>query len=431
MCTKESYILKRPLDKFGKIGQKALNLSIKWQLIVIYGLLIGGLTVFSCLLVYSEVSDSNQHQVDVVGKVISQQTASAAGNMLVTGDRLSLTALLNQLVHNPYILEAAIYTIDSRRVGYAKSDDISEKRKGAHYSAPIQYQDVIAGYVNLTLNSQLLTQKPQEVVKGVIILSLLVFGGGLVLLFLYSDMLSNKLFLAERQLAVILPELPLPEGLPKSEVERLSLLIEQQLVEKNKQEAADKAGKVEEVVALLCIRAKNFGRLQQLLAPRDLLNIIRQQQEIAEEAANLYNAELYYSSEGNGYIQFSSKNSDSFAKDAVSCGMLISALSQRSQEQSAAKAQIGIGLCLADQMPEQPESQHPALTDCAEAQALMLASLPEPDGLHILKKQLSWLPENSVGVEVSDHGDDIVLVTEISPEMAALVENQTSTLSAR
>ena len=426
--------MKLPLNRTGKILQKALNFPLKLQLMIIYGVFIGGLTLFSCLLINAEISESNQHQADVIGDLMSRQTASAAGNMLVTGDRLSLSVLLNQLVRNPYISQASIYTIDDRRMGHAESKGVSgSAQEGPAYSAPISYQDVIAGYVRLSLNQKLLTQKPREAVRAIVILSVLLLLSGLVLLFFYGEKLGKRLLRTERQLVSILPEpSQLADPLPKCEITRLATLVEHQLTEKNKKAAENEDDKpTEEVTAVICVRAKNMARLQQLLAPRELMDIIRLQLDIATEAAEIYGGELNYSPEGNGYIRFSSIRSDNFVMDALSCGLLIESLSQRMQEQSIAKIQTGIGFSLTDQLPEQSESNHPALTDNAASQSLMLASLPEPDGLHMLRKQLSWLPADITGIQVSEHGDDIVLISEISEAAAEAIEQEANALEAQ
>ena len=239
-----------------------------------------------------------------------------------------------------------------------------------------------------------------------------------------------KLLLIERQLHSILPlqsTVPVPSG----EIDRIATLVEHQLTEKYKnQDEEEPEQPSEEMAAILSIRAKNISRLQQLLAPQDLMEIIRLQMDIAAEAASLYEGTLSYSPEGNGYIRFSSTDSDNFAMDALCCGLLIEKLSQRATEQSIAKVQMGIGLCFSDQVSEFPEEQHPALEDSAASQALMLASLPEPDGLHMLRKQLSWLPSDITEIEVSDHGDDIIFISDISQPEAEEVEKQAKSLEA-
>ncbi|MDP0589445.1 MAG: hypothetical protein QS748_09755 [Candidatus Endonucleobacter bathymodioli] len=415
--------------KSGKLARKIFNLPLKTQLMLIYGVLMGALTIFSSLLIYSEIEHANQHQADTMGNLISGQTASAAANMLVTGDRLSLSVLLNRLAQDPYISEASIYSIDDRRIGHAvsKGDNASE-RDGPIYSAPINYQDVIAGYVRLSLNQKLLTQKPKEAIQIIIAVSSILLIVGMVFLYFYSDNLARKLSLIERQLHSVLPlQSSPPEG--SGEIDRIANLVEQQLTETrllSNKENVDHAD--DKVTAIISINVKNIARFQQLLAPQDLMNIIQLQMEIAVEAASLYEGSLSYSPEGNVYIQFVSTESDSFAMDALCCGLLIEMLSQRIGEQSIASIKPGIGLCLSDKIPEFPKEKHPALCDSAASQALMLASLLESNGLHMLRSQLSWLPADITEIQASEHGDGIVLISAISESTSTELERQADAL---
>ena len=162
------------------------------------------LTLGSVAIFDSETSSSSRHQADNIGHLLSAQTASAAVDMLVIGDRLSLNVLLSQLVENPYVADASIFSIDNRRIARASSDGFSTDSDQV-YSAPIHYQDVIAGYVKLSLNEKLLTQKPRESLWVIIAIGLLLTILGLLFLHLFCSALSARLRLIERQLFTIFP----------------------------------------------------------------------------------------------------------------------------------------------------------------------------------------------------------------------------------
>ncbi|WP_263081634.1 AhpA/YtjB family protein [Endozoicomonas sp. Mp262] len=411
------------------------RLSLKLQLMLVYGFLMSVLTVLSCLLISTEIDNSSSHQADTIGSLLSEQTASAAANMLITGDRLSLNVLLNQLTQNPYIAEASIYSIDNHRIARAEGQSpasfTNSDTSGPVYSAPINYQDVIAGYVRLKLDYKVLTQKPKESLQVIIAVSALLLVMGLVFLNFYATKLADKLRLIERQLHSIFKTLPI-EPLPATEVDRIASLVEHQLTEKIAAENAEKE-KIsgEKMAAIVSIRTKNFGRLQSLLAPQELIEIIRQQTAIVVEAAKTYGGTLSYTPEGNSYIRFSSQESDTFAMDALCCSLLIEKLSERATENSIARIQLGLGLCLSDQVSEFPEGQHPALANSAASQALMLASLPEPDGLHMLRKQLSWLPADITEIELSEHGDDIIRITSLTEPDDEEIEHQAEELETQ
>lgn len=400
---------------------------------VIYGVFIVGLMLFSYLLVNAEISESTQYQEDMIGELISHQTAGAASSMLVSGDRLSLNVLLSQLVRTSYILKASIYTIDDKRIAHAESSSIlRSKEAGAIYSAPISYQDVIAGYVRLSINQNLLTKKPVEAIKAMVILSSLLLVSGLIVIFFYGENIGKRLLLIEQQLLLILPYPPqLIDALPKNEISRIAMMVEHQLKDKYKKDIEEEEKKFsEEVRAIVCVRSKNMERLKQLLAPRELIEIIGLQGKIVAEAAAIYGGELRYSPEGHGYIKFISANSDNFVMDALNCGFLIDTLCHRMKKNSIANMQIGLGCCLADQQSEQSESFHPALTNNVASQSLMLASLQDPDGMHMLRKQLIWLPQDVTDIRISQHGDDIVLISKLSESAAKEVEDRANDLEA-
>ncbi|WP_257297002.1 AhpA/YtjB family protein [Endozoicomonas sp. YOMI1] len=367
--------------------------SIRTQLMVIFCLLMATLTIGMSLVISNEIDSSSQHQADSIGQLLSEQTASAATDMLVTGDRLSLNVLLSQLVQNPYVAEASIYSIDNQRIAKAIAKTADEGIRHPVYSSPIHYQDVIAGYARLSLNEDLLSQKPKEALLVIIAISLILLLAGLIFLQLYASSLATQLRLIERQLRSILPTgNPIPPM--TGEITRLSAFAEQQLLEKNMAGPEENVEEQQETAMIAVIKVKNLGRLQQLLAPRDLQDILRTHSQIISEAADYYDGEVTYTPEGNAYLRFSSKESPTFTSDALFCCLMIEALVEKAGAINIAKTHIGIGLSVSDQQAEFPEEQHPALGDSAASQALTLANLPEMDGIYMRRSEASWLPSD-------------------------------------
>lgn len=420
-------MLKLPKPKSGEqLFSAWRRLSLKVQLMLIHGVLMLLLTVFSSLLITVQMDNSSRYQADTLGSLLSKQTANAAASMLITGDRLSLNVLLNQLAQNPYIAEAAIYSIDNRRI--ARADSENAAADALVYSAPINYQDVIAGYVRLTLDGRALNRKTREILQLTLAAGALLLLTGLLLLNFYGASLADKLRRIERQLQSIFKTLPV-DPLPNTEIDRIALQVEHQLTEKMQAEkAVQDQQPQEEITAIISIRIKNLGRLQALLASQDMLELIRQQTAMMTEAAELYDGQLSYTPEGNSYIRFSSRKSPRFALDALCCSLLIQTLTHRITEQSIARIQLGLGLCFSDQISELPKEQHPSLADNAASQALVLANLSQPDGLHMLRRQLGWLPADIMEIQLSDHGDDIVHIQALSGDDHDIIEEQARTL---
>ena len=77
------------------------------------------LLVILALLVYSWVvtmqfKHAMQQQADALGQSLLSQTAASATELLVSNDLLSLNVLLSNLVKNPLVAHAAIYSVDNR-----------------------------------------------------------------------------------------------------------------------------------------------------------------------------------------------------------------------------------------------------------------------------------------------------------------------------
>lgn len=416
--------MKVPEKLSGAIQRWLGSFSVRAQLMIISGVLMTSLTLTTLFIVNSELTSSSRHQADSIGQLLSEQTASATVDMLVTGDRLSLNILLSQLVQNPYVAEATIYSIDNQRIARATSQTPSDSSKGPQYSAPIHYQDVIAGYVRLYLNEELLSQKPKDALMVIIAIGLLLLLTGFIFLHLYSSTFSTRLGMIERQLFTIFPgnKADLPSN---NEVARLSAFVEHQLTEKwAEKEQAEESPPPSETSAVLAIRAKNLGRLKQFLTPKDLQEILRQSSMVIDRAAQFYEGEVTYTPEGNAYICFSSRDNDEFSVDALCCSLMIEALLASAGEQEIARVHLGAGLSFSDELAEFPEEKHPALSDSAASQALHLANISEPDGLHMFHGQLSWLPADLPDLQISEFDEGIVQIKGLNGEAAELLQNQ-------
>ncbi|WP_448215218.1 AhpA/YtjB family protein [Endozoicomonas sp. 2B-B] len=403
-------------------------LSLRQQLLLLFGVLFTALTLSTGFLVSSELESASRHQADSIGSLLSAQTASAATDMLVTGDRLSLNVLLGQLVQNPYVAKAAIYSIDNREIASSESDEVGEK--GETYSSPIHYQDVIAGYVRLQLDSELLTRNSGDALTLIITISIILLISGLLLLSFFASNITSRLKLIERQLHSILQSPANPVSF-RNEVLRLSGFVEKQLTEKlmDSIEPEPEEEEKEEISAIISVRNKNLSRLRQLLAPHDLMNIIETQSEALRCATQHYQGELSYTPDGTGYIHFSSLESASFAMDALSCALLIQSLNRVVGEQNIASLEMGLGICISDGICDFPGSEHPSQSDNAASHALMLASLPDSEGIHMFRDQLNWLPAGEPEIKLSEQGEDIVEVTGLPAEQQQAIAQEAYSIS--
>lgn len=415
--------------------ERLQTLSIHKQLLFIFSLFFIGLMATSGFVIHSELSSASRHQSDTIGQLISLQTASAATDMLVTGDRLSLSVLLNQLVQTPYVARAAIYSIDNRLIASSESDSF-QSNSGQTFSSPIHYQDVIAGYVRLQLDEKLLTKNARDALTVISAMGFILLITALIFLHLYATGLTSRIELALRQLKILLKTDIDKSYSTGNELSQLSRLVERELISKQAlaseahiEEESGEDGLEEETSAVICVRNKNLGRLRQLLSRQDLLEIIHAQTMAIERAAGQYHGEMNYTPEGNTYIRFSSMDSESFAQDALSCSVLIESLNRVIGQTSVAKIQMGIGLCVSDGMHDFPGDESPNTADSAAGNALMLASLPQPDGVHLLKEQLNWFPAELSVFSASEHAEDIVRLSDLVENHRKIITRQAYDLS--
>ena len=397
------------------------------QLLVLFGLLMTTLTVSTCLVISHEINASSQHQSDSIGQLLSAQTASAATDMLVTGDRLSLSVLLNQLVHNPYVAEAGIYSIDNQLIAHATSQTAHDDTYPV-YSSPIHYQDVIAGYARISLNQVFLTQKPKEALSVIAAIGLILLLVGLILLYFYASGMTARLALIERQLNIIFPQATTALPQPVAGIARIAAFVEQRLLDKSLAEPEqDELDQGAAVIAV--IKVKNLARLQQLLAPRELQDILRTHSQIIRESASCYEAEVTYTPEGNAYLRFAGVTQDGLSDTAAAmlCCLMIETLAEQAGTMSVARAHIGIGVSVSDNQAEFPEEQHPALGDSAASQALTLANLPDRDGIYVYRLQADWFPADVLDFVTID--DEIIKLEGTDNEYADKLRQHISEVS--
>ncbi|HCP54765.1 MAG: histidine kinase [Pseudomonadaceae bacterium] len=138
------------------------------------------LLVVMALAIYAWVigmqfKQAMQQQADALGTSLIIQTSASATELLVSNDILSLNVLLNNLVKNPLVAHAAIYSVDNRilaEAGTRPSQSILGETDGL-YSTAITFQDVIAGQLRISLDMQQFQQPMTISLQSMGILSLI------------------------------------------------------------------------------------------------------------------------------------------------------------------------------------------------------------------------------------------------------------------
>lgn len=110
-------------------------------------------------LVHTQLQWSIQQQADALGQSLLQQTQSTAEGALSANDTLSVAVLLRELVENPYVSHATLYSTDQRILAEAGKRPKTNSTKYSMYTQDLSPQNVLSGSMDLHIDMTRL-QKP-------------------------------------------------------------------------------------------------------------------------------------------------------------------------------------------------------------------------------------------------------------------------------
>jgi uncharacterized membrane protein affecting hemolysin expression len=111
------------------------------------------LVIYACVMGL-QFKQAMHEQADALGQALTTQTAMSATELLVSNDILSLNVLLGNLVKNPLVAHAAIYSVDNRilaEAGQRPKNGLLGEAEGL-YEIKISFQDVVAGHLRISLD---------------------------------------------------------------------------------------------------------------------------------------------------------------------------------------------------------------------------------------------------------------------------------------
>ena len=111
------------------------------------------LVIYACVMGL-QFKQAMHEQADALGQSLTTQTATSATELLVSNDILSLNVLLGNLVKNPLVAHAAIYSVDNRilaEAGQRPRNSLLGEAEGV-YQTKISFQDVAAGQLRISLD---------------------------------------------------------------------------------------------------------------------------------------------------------------------------------------------------------------------------------------------------------------------------------------
>lgn len=213
---------------FQALRQKRIPLALR---IVCHSLLLVALAlVIYGWVIGMQFKYAMQQQAEALGTSLITQTATSATELLVSNDILSLNVLLNNLVKNPLVAHAAIYSVDNRilaEAGSRPTQSMLGETEGL-YSTPITFQEVIAGQLRISLDMQQFQQPMTISLQSMGILSLILLALALSLSMRLGRHISTPLL----QLRVWLrdPDDPAPGSGRQDEIGDLARQLQARLV---------------------------------------------------------------------------------------------------------------------------------------------------------------------------------------------------------
>lgn len=361
------------------------------------------LVIYACVMGL-QFKQAMHEQADALGQSLTTQTATSATELLVANDILSLNVLLGNLVKNPLVAHAAIYSVDNRilaEAGQRPRNSLLGEAEGL-YQTKITFQDVTAGQLRISLDMSQF-QQPMLISlqsMGILAAILLVLALTLSLRqgrFITLPLLQLRVWLRDpqpytpaterqdeigdiaRQLHARLAPPPPPEPEPEEDDEPFDDLhgdapaakaaprarVATQAHEDDDEAFADlldddnmpKASVVEsdepQYSAVLAVQLGSQEQLRRLPRTR-LTELTERYRDCLEHAASLYDGETHTLNDGSTLVLFHSRDcGEDYLTNAICCGELLRALGHALQIEvadSGITLQLQLGLALGNDL---------------------------------------------------------------------------------
>ncbi|BBR52197.1 MULTISPECIES: histidine kinase [Pseudomonas] len=359
------------------------------------------LVIYACVMGL-QFRQAMHEQADALGQSLTIQTANSATELLVSNDILSLNVLLGNLVKNPLVAHAAIYSVDNRMLaeaGQRPKNGLLGEAEGL-YQTKITFQDVTAGQLRISLDMSQFQQPMTISLQSMGILGGILLALALALSLrlgrhITTPLLQLRVWLRDphpytpatdrqdeigdlaRQLHTRLapPPPPEPEEIEEDFEDLDEVVVTPKATTKTKIATEDDedddafAGLIDaedshakpvaavsdepQYSAVLAVQLGSQEQLRRLPRTR-LTELLERYRDCLEQAASLYDGETYTLNDGSTLLLFHSRDcGEDYLTNAICCGELLRALGHALQIEvadSGITLQLQLGLVLADDL---------------------------------------------------------------------------------
>lgn len=365
----------------------------------------------SCLLVIALVitvlvamtirqfNSSIQQQADALGEALITHTAEAVSAPLALADTLALAAVLRELVNNPYVVHAALYSVDNRTLAEAGR----RPRQGSInslYTRSIAFDQVIAGQLHINIDVQRLRQPLYSNLQGLALLGVLLLLVALALLSRIARSISQPL--TDLQVWLTQPTGTAPHMQRGDEIGLLARSLDQHFslpleIQSVTPVAAEPAFEPEESEAVILPEDHSAAEAPAETAPDESLpehcaalaialrlepgplgldeqrrlQVLEHYEEALEEVASIYQGFLLELADGNTLMLFHD-DQEAYVTHALCAAELLRAFAHALQAEMAdtgAAVSLQLGIAAGEAVFDLSEAgllQHPAITEALE-----------------------------------------------------------------